>query len=279
MSKTIAKAIASFAGLVTAHMSPQRRASAKALAAERLTQTVRIPTDRGEMVVFCPSARALHDPQGFGKDEPETVDWIDQHIKDGETMWDIGANIGLYTLYTALNSQVTVLAFEPSAASFATLVRNLELNAMDDRVAAYCLAFSDKTKLDALHMANTDAGHSMHAFGQTETVEGTVNAIFSQAVMGFSIDEFRNHFGLPAPDHIKLDVDSIEVKILKGAAKTLPTVKTVMVETYGADRADGSNEIVDLLAAAGFDLSDATPAGPGRNQLFLNLSHTSISAA
>ena len=153
MSKTIAKAIMSFAGLVTVHMSPQRRASAKALAAERLTQTTRIPTDRGEMVVFCPSARALHDPQGFGKDEPETVAWIDQHVEDGETLWDIGANIGLYTLYAALKPQVTVVAFEPSAASFATLVRNLELNKMDDRVSAYCLAFSDTTKLDALHMA------------------------------------------------------------------------------------------------------------------------------
>ena len=278
MSKTIAKAIASFASLVTAHMSPQRRASTKALAAGQLTQTIRVPTGRGDMFVFCPSARALHDPQGFGKDEPETISWIDQHIEPGETLWDIGANIGLYTLYAALHPQVTVLAFEPSASSFATLVRNLELNTMGDRVAAYCLAFSDTTKLDALHMANTESGHSMHAFGQTETVEGPVDTHFSQAVMGFSVDGFRDHFGLSAPDHIKLDVDSIEIKILKGAAKTLPHVRTVMVETYGTDRPDGSNEIADLLDTAGFRLSDATPPGQGRNQLFLNSALAPISA-
>ncbi len=279
MSKTIAKIVNSFTDLVTAHMSPQRRASTKALAAERLTQTIRVPTDRGDMVIFCPSARALHDPQGFGKDEPETVSWIDEHIKSGDTVWDIGANIGLYTLYAALDPKVTVLAFEPSAASFSTLVRNLELNQLDANVSAYCLAFSDSAKLDALHMANTESGHSMHAFGQTETVIGTIDTKFSQAVIGFSVDGFRDHFNLPAPDHIKLDVDSIEVKILIGAKDTLPSVRSVLVETYGADRADGTNEIAEILTAAGFVLSETTPGGPGRNQLFLNPSHTSTSAA
>ena len=97
--------------------------------------------------------------------------------------------------------------------------------------------------------------------------------------MGFSVDGFRDYFGIAAPDHIKLDVDSIEVKILKGSAKTLPNVKTVMVETYGADREDGTNEIADLLAGAGFKLSDATPPGPGRNQLFVNNTAAAISAA
>lgn len=222
MSKTIAATIDAFARLVTAHMLPQRRASTKALASERLSQTHRVVTARGDMEVWCPSARALHDPQGFGKDEPETVSWIDDHLKPGETLWDIGANIGLYTLYAALETRVKVLAFEPSAASFATLVRNVELNGMDGRVQPYCLAFSDRTGLDALHMANTESGHSMHAFGQLDTVEGRLRPKFSQAVLGFTIDDFRHRFDLPAPDHIKLDVDSIETKILKAAFAPLP---------------------------------------------------------
>ncbi len=268
MSKTIAAAIEAFSRLITAHMSPRRRASAKALAAERLSQSQTIETPRGAMTVWCPSARALHDPQGFGKDEPETVAWIDNHLKPGETLWDIGANIGLYTLYAALDPRVKVLAFEPSAASFATLVRNVELNSMDDRIEAYCLAFTDESKLDALHMAHTESGHSMHAFGQTDTVEGRIDVKFAQAVIGYSVDDFRRQFGVPAPDHIKLDVDSIETKILTGARETLPLVKTVLVETYGADRTDGTNAIADMLTATGFEADTGIPAGPGRNQLF-----------
>lgn len=270
MSKTIASAIDLFSRLITAHMSPSRRASAKAIASERLSQIQTVNTPRGAMSVWCPSARSLHDPQGFGKDEPETIAWIDDHIHPGETLWDIGANIGLYTLYTALDRQVTVLAFEPGAASFATLVRNVELNQMDDRVHAYCLAFSDKSGLDALHMANTESGHSMHAFGQLDTVIGTLKPKFSQAVIGYSVDDFRRQFNVPAPDHIKLDVDSIETKIIHGAQETLRQVKTVMVETYGADRDDGTNEIVEAIEGAGFQTADGDNRGAQRNQLFLN---------
>ncbi len=270
MSKTIASAIELFSRLVTAHMSPARRAAAKAIASERLSQIQTIQTARGTFQVWCPSARSLHDPIGFGRDEPETIAWIDEHLQNGETLWDIGANIGLYTLYAALDPGVKVLAFEPGAASFANLVRNVELNRMGSRVSAYCIALSDHSGLDALHMANTESGHSMHAFGQLDTVIGTLQPKFSQAVIGYSVDDFRRQFDLPAPDHIKLDVDSIEAKILKGARGTLSQVKTVLVETYGAEREDGTNEIVEALLSAGFRQAAGPDDGRHRNELFVN---------
>jgi FkbM family methyltransferase len=265
MSKTVAALIARLANMMTRPMSPNRRRIALALAGERLQQTVRVATRRGELVFACPTARALMEPFGFASEEPETIRWLDEHVRPGETLWDIGANVGSYSLYAALGREVSVLAFEPSAATFAALVRNIELNRVGGRVTPLCLALSDRTAIDVLNMAETGAGHSMHAFGQLETVDHVISPVFSQPVPGFSVDDFRRVFALPAPDHVKLDVDSIEAKILRGAAGTLPSVRTVMMEVIGAAGVAASA----VLEGAGFTLApQETPAR--RNRLFVN---------
>jgi FkbM family methyltransferase len=268
MSKTIAGMIARFAGLATAVMKPGRRAVALALASERLQQIRAIPTARGEIAFCCPTARALLDPLNFPGDEPETVAWIDDFIKEGEVMWDIGANIGLYALYAALEPGIRVLAFEPGAQSFAALMKNVELNAMGDRVAAYCLAFDETTGLDVLHMMATGAGHSMHAFGANEAADWPVTPPFSQAALGFTIDDFCRIFAAPRPDHVKLDVDGNEAKIIRGGRETLVGAKTVMVEIE-----DRSGEVETALAALGFRAAADFNREDARNQLFLNPEH------
>jgi FkbM family methyltransferase len=268
MSKKLAKVIDWVARASTLAQKRRRRASTLALASERLVQRVEAPITGGVMVFECQSARALHDPEGFGVDEPETVRWIDEHVSAGDIFWDIGANIGLYALYAALEKKATVLAFEPSAASFANLVRNIEINGVDENVSAYCLAFDDHTRLERLNMASTRAGHSMHAFGQLETVEGAVTPAFRQSVMGYSIDDWRRIFAMPAPAHIKLDVDSIELQILRGARETLPEVKTVLVELE--TQSDTGKSITELLDTEGFQRMDAGRWGKPRNQMFVN---------
>jgi FkbM family methyltransferase len=259
MSRSFARLLTGMVEGLTALKRPRRAATTRALVAEALTQRVTVPTPAGELLVECPSARALHDPQGFGQDEPETVAWI-MGLPDGSVLWDIGANIGLYSLLAARRG-LHVLAFEPSAASFAALARNAEINRLDDRIAAYCLAFTEQTALVTLHMANSAAGHSMHS---VETREGGVR----QAVPGFSVDDFIARFNAPPPDAIKLDVDGIEPAILRGAAHTLRAhVREVLVEIDGANAAAGGNGIPEILAACGF--AEIPIPGAGRNRRFV----------
>ena len=282
MSKTIAGMIGRFAGLATCYMLPHRRALALALASERLQQVRTIKTARGDLVLCCPTARALRDPLNFASDEPETIAWIDEFISDGEVMWDIGANIGLYALYAALGPGIRVLAFEPGAGSFAALMRNVELNTMGDRIAAYCLAFDEATGLDVLHMMHTGAGHSMHAFGRPETARGKMTPTFSQPTLGFSIDDFRRIFDALPPDHVKLDVDGNEAKIIRGGRQTLAGAKTVLVEIEDGNGEAGASggapggapcgaEVA--LAELGFRAAHDFNREGARNQLFLNPRH------
>jgi FkbM family methyltransferase len=262
----MSRLLASVVEAGTGWMQPYRRRMTRTLVAEALTPPLEIAVGREILRFFCPTGRSLHDPGHLFTDEPETLAWIDS-LPVGDTLWDIGANIGVFTLYAAKIRGLRVVAFEPSASSYAVLVKNIELNELADRVDAYCVALSDQTKLDHLYMANTGAGESMHAFGQAVTVRGEMKAIFRQSVPGFSGDDFGRIFGLTAPDHIKLDVDSIELAVLKGAAALIESrVKTIMVEII-----DGKNgELIrNFLKTAGFVEDEQTGfSRESRNSLF-----------
>ncbi|MEX2454165.1 MAG: FkbM family methyltransferase [Rhodospirillaceae bacterium] len=234
MSRTIARSLCGVVDFATSWMKPYRRTNTRSLVSEGLSQTISVDSPGGPLHFYGSSARSLHDPLALLTGEPETIAWIDG-LQPGETLWDIGANVGTYAVYAAKVQSLRVLAFEPSASTYAVLVRNVELNGLDASLDAYCIAFDARTRLDRLHMAHTEAGHSMHAFGQAQTVEGTLDAVFRQSVPGFSIDDFMRIFDPPPPDHIKLDVDSIEESILHGAADTLKRhVRSVLVEIADA---------------------------------------------
>ncbi|MBS7812605.1 FkbM family methyltransferase [Roseococcus pinisoli] len=259
MSRRLARFLTGLVLRATTPMKPRRAASTRALVAEALLQRVSVETLAGPVLVECPSARALHDPHGFGQDEPETVAWI-AGLPAGTVLWDIGANIGLYSLFAAKRG-LRVLAFEPSASSFAAMVRNIEINGFDDRVSAYCLALAQNTGLVVLNMANTAAGHSMHSI---EAREGG----FRQAVPSFAIDDFVRHMNAPPPGAIKLDVDGIEPAILLGAHSTLRAhVREVLVEIDGANAAAGGNGIPEILISCGF--REVPLEGATRNRRFV----------
>ena len=102
--------------------------------------------------------------------EPETLEWINT-FEDADVLWDIGANVGVYSLYAALR-RLTVLAFEPSSANSYVLSRNVEINKMDDRVSTFCLAFNNMTKWDLLYMSDTQFGGALSSFSHPVDIHG-----------------------------------------------------------------------------------------------------------
>ena len=62
--------------------------------------------------------------QTFATKEPETLDWIDS-FDDKSVFWDIGANVGIYSIYAAKKKSCNVVAFEPSVFNLEALARNI----------------------------------------------------------------------------------------------------------------------------------------------------------
>jgi FkbM family methyltransferase len=250
MSKTVSSLIVGIAKLLTLPMNSNRRMNTLYRAAEELTQHYSMPVPDGTIAFESTTARSLHDAHSIKHGEPEMVRWLDS-LPEGSVLWDIGANIGVYSLYAAIVRNLGVLAFEPGGANHAALCKNIEINNLDEFIQPFCLAFADQTLIDTLYLANTGAGHSSHFFGAGP--DPTQKRPHRQSVTGYSIDNFCDIFNPKTPDHLKIDVDGLELAILKGARNTLKEhVKSIIVEIERDEDRANSDDIFHLLEELGF---------------------------
>ena len=186
-----------------------------------------------EMIRYVvPSRMALWRVETLLTKEPETVEWISSFAA-GEILVDVGANMGLYTVLATMTRRVRVFAFEPEAQNFALLNRNIQLNGLCERVVAWCAALSDESRFNRLYLNSTTIGDSCHAFG--EKVDYRLRPRDFRGVQGCSsttLDQLVESGALPPPNHIKIDVDGFEHKVIGGAERVLvrPELRSVLVE-------------------------------------------------
>lgn len=186
--------------------------------------------------------------------EPDTIAWIEK-MDPGDVLVDVGANVGMYSVWAAKTRGVRVFAFEPESQNFAMLNVNIKINEAD--VMAYPLAISDKSGLGPLYLAQFLPGGSCHAFGECVGFKGTpLRSVYTQGSYAVTLDELVEEGHVPAPAFIKVDVDGIEHKVVEGARKAIALARSVLIE-INTNRED-HNEIFDAMKGLGFTLDVAT---------------------
>lgn len=191
----------------------------------------------------------------FSCKEPETLEWIESFLP-GEILFDVGANIGLYSLYAAYRGS-TVYAFEPSAQNFAILNVNISLNPFSSLVKAFPIACHESFCFSSINLSSMQWASALSSFDQPIDQYGEVyKPAFVQGSIGVPLDLFCNSLSL-SPSHIKIDVDGNELSVLRGAVKCLSsaTLKSLLVE-LNPNRTD-YHECIVLLHSYGF-LLEAT---------------------
>jgi FkbM family methyltransferase len=212
------------------------------------TETV---THHGVALAFAAPNRLNHARVAtFATKEPETLEWIDAIPKDA-VLWDVGANIGLYTCYAAKARNCRVIAFEPSVFNLELLARNVYLNALTPRVTIVPLPLCERVADSTLNMSTTEWGGALSAFGVDHGFDGkALQRVFEFRTVGLSMDELVSKLEVPYPDYIKMDVDGIEHIILRGAVEVLRRVRSVQVEINDAFEVQ-ARESRSVLEAAG----------------------------
>jgi FkbM family methyltransferase len=201
-------------GIIKIIISPlprlhKNRILARILGKMEQSGTTEIKTPRGNIKLnSLKGVYAAKRVEKFWDDEPELLEWINQ-FREGETFWDIGSNIGIYSLFAGTNPKITVYSFEPSAFNFGLLVEHIRINNMGDRIKPFCMAFSSTANITSLLMKDTHTGHGRNLLMNSKS-SFDYNPAFAQSTPVFSIDNFIDVFGLLAPDHIKIDVDGAE---------------------------------------------------------------------
>lgn len=186
--------------------------------------------------------------------EPDIIAWIDEFLRDDDVFYDVGANVGIFSLYSVLKRKnVRVVAFEPESSNYFLLNKNIFLNRADDKILALNLALNDTDAISVLNLSDFTPGGSAHTFDSNlNSHHQSFAPKFKQAVMGCSLDTLIAKYDLPFPTMVKIDVDGNEHRILEGMRKTLqdPRLRTIVIEAVEGIPTYESN--TRLIESAGF---------------------------
>ena len=166
--------------------------------------------------------------------EPDTIDWINNFkVLSGNNFifWDIGANIGLYSLYAAKKGH-KVIALEPESLNFACLNLNIKDNNFNDKISAFPIAVNNESKISYLNMSKMKFGASGNTFDRKINDHGSqFESIYSQGSISYTLDDVLEKIGT-VPNYIKIDVDGNELKVIKGMTDMLKNenLKSICIE-------------------------------------------------
>ena len=172
--------------------------------------------------------------------EPTTIPYLETFGSD-DLFLDIGANVGMYTVYAAVMTGCRTVSIEPEALNYAELNKNIYINDLHGRSLAYCAAAGRTFAIDKLLLGGFRVGHSHHDFAESSWLadmkwsnDVTIkkDERIAQGSISVSIDEMVASGAMDLPTHVKIDVDGHEDKVVEGARKTFsdPAVKTVLIE-------------------------------------------------
>ena len=184
--------------------------------------------------------------------EPETIEWI-RGLNEKDLLWDVGANVGIYTIFAALVAGCKAIAIEPGAANYWTLCKNIELNDLDRQVLAYCIALGEDHRCAELYMQTSASGGAQNSLDRPQDDSGKAfKPKFRQGMLSIPADVLIEQMGVECPTCIKIDVDGFELPLINGARRMLsnPKLKKVSIE-LNTINIDLTNSALKLLTEFG----------------------------
>jgi FkbM family methyltransferase len=185
--------------------------------------------------------------------EPWTVAWLERTLRPGDVLYDVGANVGAYSLIAASlgREAARIVAVEPAFANFDALCSNILLNGLEQTIVPLPVLLGERTGLVELAYRDTEAGAAEHGVGES-----------GFPTLCYRLDDLVVGMALPAPTVVKIDVDGAEASVLAGAPATLsrPELRSVLVEVERS----GGDAVVEVLSRAGLGLTERVDGREGR---------------
>jgi FkbM family methyltransferase len=217
-----------------------------------------IPTKFGTVYCKAGHGRLRWRALTFYSEEPETIKWLES-FDQNDVFWDIGANVGLYSIYAALYSKCKVVAVEPEEQNYALLVENVILNQIEGLVEITNVAISSHLGIGQLwvHAVTKGGAYNHFTFESSEADKMNHKKMSSsgavQRQIGVSVDDMIGRFHFTPPTQMKIDVDGNEPDIIQGAESLLKSgqVKSILMEVQRGE--PGHMKMLKTLDCFGYE--------------------------
>ncbi|MEX2301079.1 MAG: FkbM family methyltransferase [Bryobacterales bacterium] len=156
--------------------------------------------------------------------DPNELAFLDAILKPEMVFADVGAHLGLYTLFAARRT-AAVCAFEPSSREYACLQRNIERNKLRG-VQALQLALGNADTMAEMRIANSihSGQNTLHSFSHEGVVAERVETVEVRR-----LDRLVEEHNLRRIDVLKVDVERSEPEVFQGASEILHSMQPWLV--------------------------------------------------
>lgn len=201
----------------------------------------------GRAVTFgAPNEESRKRAANLFREAPATLEWIDGFAEDA-VFWDMGAGLGLYSVYAAVARKARVVAFEAAPANVAVLARNVRVNRLGGLLTIAPVALAAERGISGLSLESDEPGEALVRLRSDRS--DTKRMI---AGLAFPADGFLRDFAADVPAHIRIAAHGDEATILAGAAGILADTRLLSLVIEVDDRGPAAEATDAVLAAAGF---------------------------
>lgn len=177
--------------------------------------------------------------------EVNTATLLASYVPADGVIYDVGANIGLYSLAFAANRKRRVVAFEPFDAALRFLERNVSQNNLDN-IEIHRIVLSDRKGTCRFTLDNVTTSTSHISADDEQGIE----------MACCDLDTYVEENSLPMPDLIKMDIEGADELILRGMEKLLKTARPLVYLEGGISNERGEVIAINFLIERGFKIYD-----------------------
>lgn len=189
--------------------------------------------------------------KGIFRDEPETIEWINSFKDENLVFLDIGANIGLFSIYASMiKKNIKVISIEPSFLTTKILYKNCLLNNLNEKIKIIPNPIGIKKEMVNMHYSSSLDAAAYNTINYSNSPLGKeINTL------AFSINELYEENLIDIPAYIKIDVDGNELDILKNSSLLLEKkeIKSLMIEASNLDEIEN---YIKILSKYSFKLKN-----------------------
>lgn len=193
-----------------------------------------------------------------GTYEPETIAFLSKNLRKTDIVFDVGANVGIYSLYCSTLCK-KIFSFEPSSREYLRLIKNISLNGFCN-IKPIKQALSDKERIMRLRIAHDyNSGHNTLC----NDFIYNVKLVDIEKVKSTTIDLFVLAKRIKKIDIIKMDVENCELEVLNGALRLLRIAppRLIIFEIQPEDISRRHVFVSKLLVSLNYKLFYISPDG------------------